>query len=80
MDDYFRPIREEVVMCTVQGCLHVAAFVFSGGDDRGGRAVIEAYCHQHAEEAATRLGHPWPIPERHSVDHAVRARAYRAAG
>ena len=27
----FRPIDKETVMCTVQGCVHVATFAFTGG-------------------------------------------------
>jgi len=62
----FRPIRKETVMCTAQTCLHVAAFVFTGGIDcgTGGRSVVAAYCEHHAEQVATQLGHPWPIAER----------------
>ena len=79
MDAHFRPIRKETVMCTVQGCLHVATFVFAGCDrGAGGRSVVGAYCHQHAEEAATRVGHPWPIPERLPEERVVGTRILRA--
>jgi hypothetical protein len=76
----FRPIRLETVMCTVQGCVHVAAFVFAGEIDRGtgGRSIVAAYCDHHAEETATRLNHPWPIPDRRPQDRVVRARSFRA--
>lgn len=66
----FRPIRKEAVMCTVQGCTYIAAFVFTGEIDwgTGGHSVVAAYCDHHAEDAATRLGHQWPIPDRRPQD------------
>jgi hypothetical protein len=75
-----RPIRKETVMCTVQGCGHIAAFVFTAGVDcrAGGSAVVAAYCGHHAKESATRLGHPWPIPERPQQDRRMRIASFRA--
>ena len=78
MDPVFRPIRRETVMCTVQGCVDVAAFLFTGATDSGsGGPIIAAYCHRHTEEAATRLGRPWPIPERRPEERIVRTRVFR---
>ena len=76
----FRPIRKETVMCTVQGCGHVAKFVFTGGIDcgAGGPSLVAAYCAHHAEESAARLGHPWPIPVRSQQDRLVRTASLRA--
>ena len=74
-----RPIHQETVMCTVQGCLHTAAFMFTGGiDSVTGSSVLAAYCEHHAEEAATRLRYPWPITERRQPDRVVPARSFRA--
>jgi hypothetical protein len=80
MAPHFRPISEDTVMCTVQGCVCVASFVFIGGINcsAGGRSAVAAYCDRHAEEAATRSGHPWPIPERRPPDRVERARSFRA--
>ena len=79
MDPVFRPIRRETVMCTVQGCLDVAAYLVTGSTDRGdSRTRVAAYCQRHAEEAAARLGHPWPIPERRPAEEIVRTRVFRA--
>ncbi len=63
---HFRPIRKETVMCSVAGCLRVAAFVFTGDSEcaAGERSVVAAYCDHHAQEAAKGLGHQWPISER----------------
>jgi hypothetical protein len=79
MAPQFRPIRKETVMCTVQGCGRVAAFVFTAGIDSGagGSSVVAAYCGRHAEESATRLGHPWPIAERPQQDRLVRTASFR---
>jgi len=81
MASHLRPITKDAVMCTVRGCLCVAGFVFTGDIDcsTGGRSVVAAYCDRHAEEAATRLGHPWPIPERRPQGRAVPARVFRTA-
>ena len=78
MDPVFRPIHKEAVMCTVQGCTHVAAFIVTGDTDRNGRRVVAAYCDPHAEKMATRLGRPWPIPERRPAELTVRPRVFRA--
>jgi hypothetical protein len=79
MDPVFRPTRRETVMCTVQGCVDVAAFLVTGGTDCGNsRTRVAAYCQRHAEEAAARLGHPGPIPERHPAEQIVRTRVLRA--
>lgn len=80
MATHFRPIRKETVMCTVQGCAQVAEFAFTGEFDgrSGGRSVVAAYCHAHAQETAVRLGHPWPIPGHRQPEPMVRALAFRA--
>jgi len=69
-------------MCTVQGCSEVAGFFFVAGLDPAAapRAVPAAYCEAHAEDAARRLGHPWPIPERKPADKAGRKLKYLAGG
>ena len=76
----FRSIRRETVICTVPGCVLEAAFLFTGGTEAGktSRPVLAAYCEQHAEEAAARSGHPWPIAERRPEERIVPARALRA--
>jgi len=80
MDPHFRPIPEETVMCTVQGCPRSAAFLFSGIADHsyGGQPSIAAYCDGHAKETAARLGHPWPISTRRPPEREQRARVSRA--
>jgi len=78
MNPVFRPIHKEAVMCTVQGCTRVAAFMVTGDTDRTGRPIVAAYCDQHAEKVATRLGHPWPIPERRPAEQIGRMRVFRA--
>jgi hypothetical protein len=40
-------------MCTVQTCPNIASFLFTAGIERG---TVAAYCDDHAEEAAKRLG------------------------
>ena len=66
-------------MCTVQGCVHVAVFFFTGRTDRGNSQTrVAAYCQRHAEETAARLGHPWPIPEPRPAEQIVRTRVLRA--
>jgi len=66
-------------MCTVQGCPHVAAFVFTGRIDSnsGGRSLVAAYCDHHAEQTALQMGHPWPVAERRPQGRVVRARSSR---
>lgn len=80
MTSRFTSIPKESVMCTLQGCPHVATFVFTGGIDcnSGGRSLVAAYCDRHAEEAAVRLGYSWPPPERRRPERVVRALASHA--
>ena len=60
MNPRFRPIRKQVVMCSVQACGSVATFIFNGIPDPGGRpSAVAAYCDRHAEEAAVRTGLVW---------------------
>lgn len=80
MTPQFTPIRKETVMCTVQGCQHVATFVFTGGIDcnSGGRSVVAAFCDVHAEQTAGQVGHPWPVPERRPQERIARTLVSRA--
>lgn len=81
MDSLFRPIRKETVMCTVQGCEDVAAFVFTGlvNGAEEGRPVVAAYCDRHAEQTAAQLGHPLPPAGRMPEGRLTRARVFRAS-
>jgi len=80
MTPRFTALRKETVMCTVQGCQHVATFVFTGGIDcsRGGHSVVEAYCDLHAEQAAIQLGHTRPLVTRRSPAEAAVREPLRA--
>jgi hypothetical protein len=52
-------------MCTVQGCADVAAYFLMATTQLGvhARSGPAAYCEAHAEDAAKRMGHPWPVSE-----------------
>jgi len=69
----FKRIPQNSVMCTVQGCEKVAAFFVTA--TRSGASAPPtpaAYCETHAQDAAKRLGHPWPISERKPADAVAR--------
>jgi hypothetical protein len=72
----FRRISEASVMCTVQACEHVAAFVYTGSSVRraGGGPIVAALCQRHAKEVAVGLGEPWPIQEPKREDAVVHRR------
>jgi hypothetical protein len=78
MTTEFKPIRDESVMCTVQGCSEVAAYFLVAGMPPGAkrRSISAAYCDAHAEDAAKRLGHPLPISERKPVEKVARNTRY----
>ena len=80
MTTLFKRIRENTVMCTVQGCSQVAAFFYAAGtgSDSNPRPVAAAYCETHAEDAAKRLGHSWPVAERKPAEKAIRDFKYVA--
>jgi hypothetical protein len=79
MDSNFRAIRTATVMCTVQGCGHTAAFLFTGGNDRSGagRPTVAAFCREHAEQTAARIGQPGPAQEALRERRPVRKGAVR---
>ena len=81
MTTQFKRIPEKTVMCTVQGCSEVAAFFFAGmGPGPGAQSIAAAYCEEHAEDAARRLGHPWPIAERKPPEKIERNARYSTGG
>jgi hypothetical protein len=80
MTTEFRRLRADAVMCTVQGCSQVAEFFFHAWIDSNpdSRSIPAAYCETHAQDAAKRLGQPWPIPERKAPAHVPGNRKYMA--
>jgi hypothetical protein len=78
MTTRIKSIRKDSVMCTVQGCSEVAAYFFLAGVASGEnrRSIPAAYCDEHAEDAAKRLGHPWPISERKPAEKVLRSTKY----
>ena len=74
MTTHFKRIREEAVMCTIQGCPEAANYFFIAGTDlnAGSGTVRAAYCEKHAQEAAKRMGRPWPMAERKSLERTGR--------
>jgi hypothetical protein len=62
MSAQFKRIHEDSVICTAEGCAKIAAFYLRYQEPFQCESVA-AYCELHAEEAAKRLKHPWPITE-----------------
>jgi hypothetical protein len=47
---HLRSLRKDTVMCTVQSCPNMAAFLFTAGIERG---TVDAYFDDHAGGPAT---------------------------
>jgi hypothetical protein len=76
----FKPIREGSVMCTMQGCSEVAQFFLAAAvrSAANARPIPQAYCQVHAQDAAKRLGQPWPTPENKVAGSAAHQAKYMA--
>ena len=79
MSTQFKRIREDSVMCTVQGCADVAVFFVARNHSREHPwSAPAAYCEAHAQDAAKLLGHPWPVSDRRPVEKISSSTRYLA--